>query len=428
VSRRFLLVGLTGGLATGKSTVSDMLRALGCVVLDADGLAREVVEPGQPALAAIVQAFGRDVLQADGRLDRKRLGALVFADPERRRRLEGIVHPAIRERFQARLAELEAQGFEGIVVWDAPVMIETGGHTAMDRLIVVVTDPATQRARALARDGDPADAERKIASQMPLADKARLADYVIDNAGDRAATEAQVADVQSALKQEHATALRLAGRALPLAAMFVIDAENCGRNRRDPLQAFERLRQAASMHRWIGFHSRRPSAVFLFEDRAAAEAGRAGAEALGLASIVRSFPDLVRLNRATPSEATTTASRSVVVVRDGARLRIIAVMLPDVVAPERRVTGPLSPRVELVRWASGRDAVCLYDRPARGGNVGQVTTALDRHLREGRPDRGAPPTARPMGVIRDVLHGRLRTPGSTTMGHERARGERGDRV
>jgi len=199
VTRRFLLVGLTGGLATGKSTVSEVFRALGCVVLDADALARDVVEPGQPALAAIVKDFGPEVLGPDGRLDRKRLGALVFADPERRRRLEALTHPAIRDRYLTRLAELETQGFEGIVVWDAPVMIEAGGYRHVDRLVVVVTDAATQRARALGRDGDPADADRKIASQMPLAEKARLADYVIDNSGDRAATEARTREVHTAL-------------------------------------------------------------------------------------------------------------------------------------------------------------------------------------------------------------------------------------
>ncbi len=199
MSRRFLLVGLTGGLATGKSTVSDMLRALGCVVLDADALAREIVEPGQPALAAIAREFGPEVLRADGGLDRKRLGAIVFADPERRQRLEALTHPAIRERYLARLAELEAQGFEGIVVWDAPVMIESGGYRHVDRLVVVVTDAATQRARALGRDGDRADAERKIACQMPLAEKARLADHVIDNSGDRATTEARTREVHAAL-------------------------------------------------------------------------------------------------------------------------------------------------------------------------------------------------------------------------------------
>ena len=199
MTRRFLLVGLTGGLATGKSTVSDILRGLGCVVLDADVLAREVVEPGQPALATIAQEFGPEVLRPDGTLDRKRLGAIVFADPERRRRLEAITHPAIRDRYLARLAELEAQGFDGVVVWDAPVMIESGGYKNMDRLVVVITDAATQRERALARDGDRTDVERKIASQMPLADKAALADHVIDNSGDRAATEAGTREVHAAL-------------------------------------------------------------------------------------------------------------------------------------------------------------------------------------------------------------------------------------
>jgi dephospho-CoA kinase len=202
VTRRFLLVGLTGGLATGKSTVSAILTSLGCVVLDADVLARDVVEPGQPALATIAAEFGPDVLGPDGRLDRKRLGAIVFADPARRKRLEAITHPAIRDRFLARVAELQARGYEGLVVWDAPVMIESGNYQNMDRLIVVITDAATQRARALARDGDPADAERRIASQMPLAEKAKLADYVIDNSGDRAATEARTREVHAALLAE----------------------------------------------------------------------------------------------------------------------------------------------------------------------------------------------------------------------------------
>ena len=202
MSRRFLLVGLTGGIATGKSTVSDMLRALGDVVVDADLLAREVVAPGQPALAAIVQEFGRNVLQPDGTLDRKRLAAVAFSDPERRRRLEAITHPAIRDGFQARLAALEAQGFSGLVFWDAAVLIESGGHKAMDRLVVVVTDAATQHARAVARDGDRADVERRIANQMPLSEKAALADYVIDNSGDRETTLEQVRRVFKALTAE----------------------------------------------------------------------------------------------------------------------------------------------------------------------------------------------------------------------------------
>jgi dephospho-CoA kinase len=208
VSRRFLLVGLTGGIATGKSTVSDILRGLGDVIVDADLLAREVVAPGQPALAAIVQEFGADVLNADGALDRKRLASVAFADPERRRRLEAITHPAIRDAFAARLTDLEAQGFAGLVFWDAAVLIESGGHKAMDRLVVVITDAPIQHARAVARDGDRADVERRIANQMPLSEKVKLADYVIDNSGDRAATEARTREVHRALLADLETRAR----------------------------------------------------------------------------------------------------------------------------------------------------------------------------------------------------------------------------
>lgn len=200
MSRPFLLAGLTGGIATGKSTVAAMFRALGAVVIDADVLAREVVEPGEPALAAIAKEFGPGVLQPDGRLDRKALGAIVFADPDRRRRLEALTHPPIRDRFVRRLAELTDQGFRGVALFDAPVMIESGNYKTMDRLVVVITDEATQLARLMARDGcSREDALRRIRSQMPLADKARLADHVIDNSGDRAATEAQVRRVYEAL-------------------------------------------------------------------------------------------------------------------------------------------------------------------------------------------------------------------------------------
>ena len=208
MSRLFLLVGLTGGIATGKSTVSDILRGLGDVIVDADLLAREVVAPGQPALAAIVQEFGADVLNADGALDRKRLASVAFADPERRRRLEAITHPAIRDAFAARLTDLEAQGFAGLVFWDAAVLIESGGHKAMDRLVVVITDAPIQHARAVARDGDRADVERRIANQMPLSEKVKLADYVIDNSGDRAATEARTREVHRALLADLETRAR----------------------------------------------------------------------------------------------------------------------------------------------------------------------------------------------------------------------------
>jgi len=198
--KRFLLVGLTGGIATGKSTVSTMFAHLGAKVVDADLLAREVVMPGQPALARIVSEFGRDVLQADGSLDRKRLGAIVFADGDKRRRLEEITHPAIRARQQRILSVYEEEGFEGIVVWDVALLIETSAAKSMDRVVVVIADVDTELARLMARDGFSEDeARRRIASQMPLSEKVKVADHVIDNSGARPETERRVCEVYRAL-------------------------------------------------------------------------------------------------------------------------------------------------------------------------------------------------------------------------------------
>lgn len=201
--RPFLLIGLTGGIATGKSTVSAMFGFLGCRVIDADQLAREVVRPGQPAHAAIVREFGPDVLQEDGALDRKRLGAIVFADAERRKRLETITHPAIRARQGRILAVYDEEGFDGIVVWDVPLLLETGGAALVDRVVVVYADAETQRRRLMARDGiDEAAARARIASQMSIEEKRRLAHYVIDNSGGRADTERQVRAVHARLLAE----------------------------------------------------------------------------------------------------------------------------------------------------------------------------------------------------------------------------------
>jgi dephospho-CoA kinase len=198
--RRFLLVGLTGGIATGKSTVTAMLASPSVRVVDADALAREVVEPGTPALGQIVAEFGREVLQADGRLDRARLGEIVFPDPVKRKRLEAITHPAIRAHFEKIMADLERAGWDGILIWDAALLVESGGNKKMDRLVVVTTDAATQLRRLMARDGVSEEAARaRTASQMPLAVKARYADYVIDNSGAPAQTEARVREVYRAL-------------------------------------------------------------------------------------------------------------------------------------------------------------------------------------------------------------------------------------
>jgi dephospho-CoA kinase len=210
MTRKFLLVGLTGGIATGKSTVSDVFRRLGCVIIDADVLAREVVEPGQPAYDDLVAEFGRGILQPDGTLDRTKLGAIVFAAAAKRERLGAITHPRIRARFAMKLDELVARDFTGIVVFDAAVLIESGNYRTMDRLVVVATDEATQARRLRARDAlDGEEAERRIASQMPVAAKAKLAHYVVDNSGDREATIAEVRRVHAALLAD----LKARGRA-----------------------------------------------------------------------------------------------------------------------------------------------------------------------------------------------------------------------
>ena len=201
--RRFLLVGLTGGIATGKSTVTGLLASPSVRVVDADALARKVVEPGTPAHTQIVVEFGKDVLQRDGRLDRARLGEIVFPDPAKRKRLEAITHPAIRVRFEKIMADLERQGFDGLLIWDAALLVESGGHKKMDKVVVVTTDPATQLRRLMARDGSTEEAARaRTASQMPLAVKARVADYVIDNSGTREATEGRVREVYRALLED----------------------------------------------------------------------------------------------------------------------------------------------------------------------------------------------------------------------------------
>ena len=173
-------VGLTGGIASGKSLVAAELGRLGAVVIDADVLAREVVEPGTPGLAAVVARFGPEVLDGD-RLDRARLGAIVFADPAARRDLERIIHPAVR----AKAAELErAADPDAVVVHVIPLLVETGQQDDFDRVVVVDADPATQLTRLHARDGLAEEAARaRLAAQASREDRRAAADVVLTNDG-----------------------------------------------------------------------------------------------------------------------------------------------------------------------------------------------------------------------------------------------------
>ena len=186
------VIGLTGGIGSGKSTVAKMLAEKGAVVVDADRLAREVVAPGQPAFEKIVETFGRGVLRPDGTLDRKALGEIVFRDPEARRRLEAITHPRIAERAQQELEAARSRGAP-VAVYEAALLVEKGLGDAFDGLVVVTTDPKTQVDRILARDGlSREEALARIAAQLPLEEKAKAATWVIDNSGSLAETRRQV--------------------------------------------------------------------------------------------------------------------------------------------------------------------------------------------------------------------------------------------
>jgi dephospho-CoA kinase len=186
-----LLVGLTGGIGSGKSTVARMLEERGAVVFDADLLAREAVEPGTPGHTAVIERFGADVLAPGGELDREALASIVFADPSARRDLEQIVHPEVRRLF--------AEGSEAyrdtdrIVVFSAPLLVESGMHTAFEILVVISATVATQIERLMRQRGMSEAAIRaRIDAQAPLEDKAAVADFLVDNEGTLAELQSQV--------------------------------------------------------------------------------------------------------------------------------------------------------------------------------------------------------------------------------------------
>jgi dephospho-CoA kinase len=192
-------VGLTGGIASGKSTVGKLFRRRGATVVDADEVAREVVERGSEGLAEIVATFGADVLTADGTLDRKKLGAIVFDRPEERRRLERITHPRIFARSMQLMAAAASRN-EALAIYEAALLVENGSYKMMQALVVVAASEATQIARVIARDGiDETGARARMAAQTPLEKKIAVADYVIWNDGDLAALELRTHEVHTAL-------------------------------------------------------------------------------------------------------------------------------------------------------------------------------------------------------------------------------------
>jgi dephospho-CoA kinase len=197
-----LRVGLTGSIAVGKSFVASVFVELGCHVLDADQTAREVVLPGADGLKAVVEAFGAEILSPDGTLDRKQLGALVFADEEKRQRLNQLLHPIIIERQDEILREWERRDPNGIGMVDAALMIESGGYTRFDKLIVVHCRPEAQLERLMLRDGLSRDeALRRINSQMPQEEKQKFADYLIDTSDGFELTREQAVRVYRELRK-----------------------------------------------------------------------------------------------------------------------------------------------------------------------------------------------------------------------------------
>ncbi|MBK6691391.1 MAG: dephospho-CoA kinase [Myxococcales bacterium] len=182
--------GLTGGLASGKSTVGALYRSMGVPVVDADLVAREVVKKGLPALAELAAAFGADVLRSDGDLDRVVLARRVFGDAEAKAKLDAIMHPKIRAR-SAELLKAHADSGEPLACYEAALLVETGMADAFRPLVVVAARPELQLARAMARDGEDTEAvKRRLASQMPLEAKVAVADFVVENNADEAALKA----------------------------------------------------------------------------------------------------------------------------------------------------------------------------------------------------------------------------------------------
>jgi dephospho-CoA kinase len=189
------LLGLTGGIASGKSTVAAILRRLGAAIINADELSREVVQPGQEAWKEIVDTFGPAILQEDKTLDRRKLRKIVFDNPEARKKLEAIIHPRVRALAEKKISELAATG-SSIIVYEVPLLFEAQIHLWLRPVILVACDVETQKKRLLERDRlTEAEAQQHLDAQMSLEDKRKLADYVIENNGDLEELERQVRGV-----------------------------------------------------------------------------------------------------------------------------------------------------------------------------------------------------------------------------------------
>jgi len=194
-----LRVGLTGGIASGKSTIARMFASLGCHVVDADQIVAQLYQPGEAGHEALVRTYGSGILLPDGAIDRRKLADVAFATDESAKALNALIHPLVIAE-EARLMDEEAR--EGIVIVEATLLIEAGGRDRYDRIVIVDVDPETQLVRAMARGMSRDDAARRIAHQMPRAERLRYADYVIDNSGDLRAAEAETSRVFGLLQRD----------------------------------------------------------------------------------------------------------------------------------------------------------------------------------------------------------------------------------
>jgi dephospho-CoA kinase len=197
-----LIVGLTGGVASGKSVVSQVLKEEGAYLIDADQIARELVQPRTPTWKELIKVFGKEILQKDGSIHRKQLAAKVFSDPTQRDLLNRTLHPRIKEEMGRRLKAIGQKDPEAIVVIDAPLLVETGNHREMDKVIVVISTEAQQITRLREREGmDQEEARRIMASQMATKEKVKVADFVIRNEGSLEETERRAREVFQELKR-----------------------------------------------------------------------------------------------------------------------------------------------------------------------------------------------------------------------------------
>jgi len=197
-----LRTGLTGGIASGKSTIARIFAALGCLTADADQIVTRLYEPGEAGHEALVRTYGSGILLPDGTVDRRKLAGIAFASDESAKALNALIHPIVVSVEAELMAAEEQRPGDRIIVVEATMLIESGGEERYDRIVVVDVDPETQLARAVARGMTREDAARRIAHQMPRAERLRYADYVIDNSGDVHAAEAETTRVYNALQRD----------------------------------------------------------------------------------------------------------------------------------------------------------------------------------------------------------------------------------